>query len=135
MSSSRPPMSRRSKTPPTLRLTRDGETTPRVEVTTALRETVGAAPARRGSGPSKARMRLVAGTVDLPATPDEDSSGIGAVIGRIGPDEFLRGLESTLERMQSKLDALKRDVEEEGTFKFPVAFARGDDNGPRPRAA
>lgn len=134
MSSSRPPLSHRSKTPPTLRLTRDGETTPRVEVTTGMRQPVGAGATRLSPEPTKARTRLVAGTVDLPATPDEDSSGIAAVIGRIGPDAFLRGLETTLDRVQSKLDELKRDVEEDA-FKFPIAATRSGDDRPRPRAA
>ena len=122
----------RNKQQPTLRLTRDdGDApAPRVEVATTFRST-GTGRAARSA---RARTRLVAGTVDLPATPDEDSSGVGAVIGRIGPDEFLRGLESTLEQAQRKLDELKRDVEDDA-FKFPGALARDDDHGPRPRAA
>ena len=116
-----------SKQTPTLRLTRDDDGPSGAHATG-----VQVAPTFRTTRGNRARTRLVAGTVDLPATPDEDSSGIGAVIGRIGPDDFLRGLESTLGRMQQRLDDLKRDADD--VFKFPVPPDRGDDT-PRPRAA
>lgn len=124
---------RRNTQQPTLRLTRDdGDAhSAHVEVATPFRTQAAVARTARSA---RARTRLVAGTVDLPATPDEDSSGlegVGAVIGRIGPDEFLRGLESTLGKMQAQLDELKHNTDD--VFKFPAPSS--DDDGPRPRAA
>lgn len=128
--------SRRNKQPPTLRLTRDDGDGPRVEIAQTFRSQAAVASTARSA---RARSRLVAGTVDLPATPDEDSTGlegVGAVIGRIGPDEFLRGLESTLGRMQAHLDELKRDADD--VFKFPMPRSDADGSNttpPPPRAA
>lgn len=80
------------------------------------------------------RERLVAGVVDVAAVPDNDDlcPVIGRIggVGRDGPDEFLRGLESTIARMQGQIDDLRRECDE--AFKFPTLPS---DDEPRPRAA
>jgi hypothetical protein len=78
----------------------------------------------------EARRLLVAGTVNVPAYPDNESGSTDIVAGRIGTHALIRDIESTLNSMQSRLDRLKRDVND------AIPFPSDSDRGPfRPRAA
>jgi hypothetical protein len=59
------------------------------------------------------RIRLVAATV----TEESVERNPGSVATVDGSCELIRGIESTLDRMQTRLDRFRDEVE--GAFKFP----------------
>lgn len=92
---------------------------------------------------TEARRLLIAGTVRVPAYPEAEvtasqghengSESATLIAGRIGTGTLIRDIESTLDRMQSRLDDFKRQVDD--VIPFPVASPE-EDRGPfRPRAA
>jgi hypothetical protein len=89
---------------------------------------------------ASARRCLVAGVVQVAATPEPardptrrgGSCGVvariqagGGLVREPEGDRLLRGVERTLDEMQRKLDVLREDAED--AFKFPVM----QDEGPR----
>lgn len=84
--------------------------------------------------PPVLRGRLVAGRVDVPAIPREPGSELDEradILGHVGParaSDVISEIESTLERMQSKLNTVREQVDR--VFLFP---SQADDD--RPRAA
>ena len=89
---------------------------------------------------AEARRTLVAGVVNVPATPEAPLrprlSARNPVLARIdkgraqptGTDDLISQVERTLDQMQAKIDRLKQDAD--NAYKFPAPT--GDD---RPRAA
>jgi hypothetical protein len=73
--------------------------------------------------------RTLVGAVVRPIQPKRgEKPGVIARIGVQSTDDVIRGVESTLARMQSSLDSLREDVDElNDSYPFPEPV----DDGPR----